>query len=121
MANYRIISLDNHVYEPPDLWTSRVEPKFRDRAPRIVRRPEDDTDWWICDGLKGQGAGAGAQVGRRFEEPEKLRFADKIENLRPGGYIPEAHVKDMDIDGVDVSIVFPTVGLLLIACQIASS
>ncbi len=112
MANYRLISLDNHVYEPQDLWTSRVEPKFRDRAPRIVRRPEDDTDWWICDGLKGQGAGAGAQAGRRFEEPEKLRFADRIENLRPGGYLPEAHVKDMDLDGIDVSIVFPTVGLL---------
>ncbi len=113
MASYRIISLDNHVYEPQALWTSRVEPQFRDRAPRIVRRPEDDTDWWICDGLKGQGAGAGAQAGRRFEEPEKLRFADRIENLRPGGYLPEEHVKDMDFDGIDVSIVFPTVGLLL--------
>jgi len=113
MTDYRVISLDNHVYEPPELWTSRVESKFRDRAPRIVRRREDDTDWWICDGLKGQGAGAGAQAGRRFEAPEKLKFADKIENLRPGGYLPEEHVKDMDLDGIDVSIVFPTVGLLL--------
>ena len=113
MAKHKIISLDNHVYEPPDLWTSRVEPKYRDRAPHIERRPEDDTDWWICDGLRGQGTGAGAQVGRRFEEPEKLKFADKVENLRPGGYLPEEHVKDMDLDGMDVSIVFPTVGLLL--------
>ena len=31
--------------------------------------------------------------------------------MRPGGYIPEEHVKDMDIDGIDVSIVYPTVGL----------
>ena len=36
-----------------------------------------------------------------------------IENVRPGGYIPEEHRKDMDIDGIDVSIVYPTVGLLL--------
>ena len=113
MADYRIISLDNHVYEPPDLWTSRVDAKFKDRAPHIVRRPEDDTDWWMCDGVKGQGAGAGAQVGLRFEEPEKLKFADKIENLRPGGYLPEEHLKDMQLDGIDVSIVFPTIGLLL--------
>jgi hypothetical protein len=31
MLSYRIISSDNHVIEPPDLWTSRVEPKYRDR------------------------------------------------------------------------------------------
>ena len=30
----------------------------------------------------------------------------------PGGYIPEEHVKDMDVDGIDVSIVYPTAGLL---------
>ena len=35
MAGYRIISSDSHVYEPRDLWTSRVEPKFRDRAPTL--------------------------------------------------------------------------------------
>ena len=31
--------------------------------------------------------------------------------MRPGGYIPEEHIKDMDIDGIDVSIVYPTTGL----------
>ena len=36
MGDYRIISADNHVFEPRDLWTTRLEPKFRDRAPRIV-------------------------------------------------------------------------------------
>jgi predicted TIM-barrel fold metal-dependent hydrolase len=113
MGKRRIISLDNHVYEPPDLWTSRAEAKFQDRVPRIVHRDEDDSDWWMCDGRKGHSTGPGSQVGLRFEEPDKLKFADKVENLRPGGYLPEEHVKDMELDGVDVSIVFPTVGLLL--------
>ena len=49
----------------------------------------------------------------RFEEPEKLHFGDQIENVRPGGWIPEEHVKDMEIDGIDISIIFPTVGLIL--------
>ena len=39
------------------------------------------------------------------------------EEVRPGGYIPEEHVKDMDIDGIDVSIVYPTVGLLLYSVE----
>jgi predicted TIM-barrel fold metal-dependent hydrolase len=113
MAGYRVISSDNHVMEPPDLWQSRIEPKFRERAPHTVR--EDDGDWWYCDGLKittGFGFG-GAQTGRRFEEPGELTTGDVFENVRPGGYIPEEQIKDMDLDGVDVSILYPTLGLQL--------
>ncbi len=112
MDNYRIISTDSHVYEPPDVWVGRIEPKFKDRAPEVVRL-EDMGDWWFCDGHKLVGAFAGAQTGRRFEEPEKLTRADVFENVRPGGYIPEEHVKDMDADGVDAGLLYPTVGLLL--------
>ena len=60
MADYKIISSDSHVFEPADLWTSRVEAKFQDRAPHVVRREEDDTDWWVCDGVKGLSGGSGA-------------------------------------------------------------
>ena len=56
-------------------------------------------------------AGGANQVGVRFEEPERLTRKAKIEEVHLGGYIPEEHVKDMDIDGIDVSIVYPTVGL----------
>ena len=99
------------MFEPPDLWTSRVKPKFRDRAPRIVR--EENIEWWYCDGVRGCGLGAGAQTGTRFEHSEKQTMLDSFENVRPGGYIPEEHVKDLDIDGVDVSILYPTAGGLL--------
>ena len=111
MAAYRIISSDNHVFEPPDLWTSRVEAKYRDRAPHVVR--EEDADWWYTDGIKGEGFGGGAQTGLRFEAPEKLSYRDRLENVRPGGYIPEEHVKDMDADGIDVSILYPTIAFKL--------
>ena len=99
MAKYRIISSDDHVFEPPDLWTSRVEPKFRDRAP-YLERMEDGGDWWFCEGERFSHTGGGTQPGRRFEEPEKLTIKDTYENVLPGGYIPEDHVKDMDADGV---------------------
>ena len=111
MTSYKVVSSDNHVFEPADLWTSRAEAKFRDRAPRIQRF--EDGEWWVSEGSKLLGLSAGAQAGRRFEEPEKLTQADVSENLRPGGWIPEEHLKDLDIDGVDVSIVYPTVGLTL--------
>ncbi len=117
MAGYRVISSDNHVFEPSELWSSRGESKFLDRAPRVVHlegvEGVANGDWWFCDGRKVVGAFAGAQTGLRFEEPEKLSMDSSIEDVRPGGYIPEEHIKDMDIDGIDISIVYPTVGLLL--------
>ena len=70
MANYRVISSDNHVFEPPDLWTSRAKPAFKDRVPQLVR--EYDGDWWFCNGHRVIGLAAGTQTGMRFEEAEKL-------------------------------------------------
>ncbi len=111
MAGYRIISADDHVIEPPDLWTSRIEPKFRDRAPRIVSM--EDGDWWVCQGEVVTGMGQGTQTGLRIEAPERITLEDRHENVRLGSYMPEERIKDMDIDGVDVSIVYPTTGFQL--------
>ena len=58
MSSYRVISSDNHVVEPPDLWTSRAEAKFKDRVPHLANLEEGD--WWICDGQKILDVGAGA-------------------------------------------------------------
>ena len=87
MADYRVISADNHVAEPADLWTTRAEIKFRDRAPRIESL--DDGDYWFCDGEKIGGLQAsGGNVGLRFEEREKLSTKFREDEIRPGGYIP---------------------------------
>ena len=111
MADYRVISSDNHIYEPAELWTSRIESKYKDRCPQLM--PFQDGQVWVCDGRRGQGLAQGTNPGRRFEDPETIKRLDVFENVRPGGYNPDEHVKDMDIDGVDVSIIYPTVGLLL--------
>ena len=112
MVDYRVISSDNHVVEPVDLWTSRGESKFKDRVPRVERLEKGD--WWICDGIEVMSLTPGTQTGLRFEEPENLtRYGGRIEDVRLGGYIPEEHIKDMDIDGIDVSFVYPTTGLAL--------
>ncbi len=114
MDSYRAISSDSHIFEPSDLWTSRVEPQFRESAPRVIHRAEDATDWWVCEGLKGvSGASGGAQTGVRFEDPEKVSFTGSLKDVWPGSYIPEAHLKDMELDGVEGSVIYPTQGLVL--------
>ena len=74
MAGYKVISSDSHIVEPPDVWTTRLEPKYRDRAPRIVRL-EDGSDFWFCDDINMVGMYPGTQPGTRFEEPENLTMA----------------------------------------------
>ena len=80
MANYRVISSDNHVFEPSDLWTSRARPAFKDRVPQLVR--EYDGDWWYCDDHRVIGLSAGAQTGMRFEAPEKMVRTTTFDRVR---------------------------------------
>ncbi len=111
MGAYRIISSDSHVFEPADLWTRRVEARFRDRAPHWVR--EGEYDQLIVDGQKVGAIGLISQAGTRFEAPEEITFQGQLAGVRPGGWDPDAHVKDMDLDGIDGGVLYPSNGLFL--------
>ena len=111
MAGYRVISSDNHIMEPPDLWAKRIEAKYRDRRPQLVTMEGGQA--WVCEGNEGNSPGQGSQPGVRFESQEELARIDFFENVRPGGYIPDDHIKDMDTDGIDVSIIYPSAGLVM--------
>src|SRR5437763_15878364 len=104
---YRLISADSHVNEPPDLWTSRVPPKLRDRAPRIERFDEGDA--WVLEGVAdpitfGMNACAGI-------EPEQMRGWMRFDEIRAGGYDPAARLEELDRDGVDGAVLFHTTRL----------
>ena len=65
MLDWKLISSDSHIVEPPNLWTDRMDRRFRDRGPRVISEP--DGDWWMIDGTRGNSFQGGAQVGKRFE------------------------------------------------------
>ena len=109
MGSYKIMSGDDHIVEPRDLWEDRVEPKNRGRV-RIVRM-EDGSDWWFTDDTRVLPMTPGSQAGLRLEAPERLTFEDTFENVRPGSYDPDERIKDMDIDGIDASVLYTTAGL----------
>src|SRR6516162_7414142 len=55
MGAFRVISADSHIVEPPDMYTSRIEPRFRERAPRIERHKTPvgrEYDAWVLDGVR---------------------------------------------------------------------
>src|SRR3954447_26696554 len=104
MRPYSLISGDSHVNEPPDLFTARVPAKYRDRAPHMERFEQGDA--WIIEGAPdpinfGMNAVAGLL-------PDQLSSWKRFEDIRAGGYDPVARLGEMDIDGVDAEIMYPT-------------
>ncbi len=62
-----MISVDDHVVEPPDVFEGRLSEKYSDRAPHIVHK-DDGTDVWIFEGRQMPNIGLNAVAGRPPEE-----------------------------------------------------
>src|ERR1700674_2599164 len=105
-----ILSSDSHVFEPPDLWTTRIGAPFRDRAPRMGRIDGADAIVVEADQVLS-GIGLISNAGARFEAPETISADGRFEDVHEGGYDPEQHLKDMALDGVAGEVLYPSQGL----------
>lgn len=102
---YPIISVDDHLIEPPDVFEGRMPAKFRDTAPR-VERDDAGVDWWIfedervpllgADGIQGWEPGKGYLGPVNFDE------------MHPAVWNIHERVKHMDVNGVLASLNFPS-------------
>jgi predicted TIM-barrel fold metal-dependent hydrolase len=110
MAPALILSSDSHVFEPPDLWTTRIDAAFRDRAPRMQRL--NGVDQLVVEEHQViAGIGLISNAGARFEAPETISSQGRFEDVHQGGYDPDQHLKDMQIDGVAGEVLYPSQGL----------
>jgi predicted TIM-barrel fold metal-dependent hydrolase len=100
-----VISVDDHLVEPPDVFEGRMPAALTDRAPRI-EVADDGTEAWLFDGNRIPQIGLNAVVGRPKEEwsMDPANFSD----MRRGCWDPEARIADMDADGVWASVHYPS-------------
>jgi predicted TIM-barrel fold metal-dependent hydrolase len=119
----RVISVDDHVVEPPDLWSARLPEKYRDRGPRVVRekakfdfqggvfsyeRNAPDGEWcdfWLYDDLVYPFPKLSAAVGFENLDNEPVTF----DQIRPGSWKQKERLEDMASNHVDASLCFPNV------------
>jgi predicted TIM-barrel fold metal-dependent hydrolase len=102
---YTFVSVDDHLVEPPHMFTGRVPRRFADAAPRVIE-DDDGTECWLFDGHKHYKVGLNAVVGRPMEE---LSFEPtRFDEMRKGAYDIDARVHDMDLNGVYASLCFPS-------------
>ncbi len=114
MPDYKIISGDSHIVEPPDLYIDRVPTKLKDRAPRMERRQTPsgrDYDAWFIDGTQVSTLGAVIQAGQRFEDPSGIDFLGTWEDVRKAAYDPDAFIQENEMDGVWGACLQPSQGL----------
>jgi hypothetical protein len=100
-----LVSVDDHVVEPPDMFDGRIPAKWKDRAPRVIHK-ENGTDVWSYEGHEIPNVGLNAVVGRPPEEYgiEPTSFAE----MRPGCYDIHERIRDMNVNGVLGSMCFPS-------------
>ena len=116
MSEYKVISCDTHIVEPPDLYVSHIEPRLRDRAPRLVRTETSsgrEYDAWFLDGQELITLGAFTQTAMRFEDPARIDFMATWEDVRKGAYDPHEMIKDLEQDGIWGALVFSSIGAML--------
>ena len=105
-----VLSSNSHVFEPPDLWQTRIDRAFRDRAPRVERI--DDGDYIVVEAEQIlSGIGLISNAGARFEAPETISAQGRFEDVHRGGYDPAQHLEDMALDGVAGEVLYPSQGL----------
>jgi uncharacterized protein len=101
---YRVIDVDTHLTEPPDLWTSRVSSKWGEAVPHVenVR----GTDIWMADGTFLNTPGQTAIAGWDGYVPNGPRTYDEIP---PSAYDAAARLAHMDEEGIYAQVLYPNV------------
>jgi predicted TIM-barrel fold metal-dependent hydrolase len=104
-VRYTVISVDDHVVEPPHLFSTYLPAALRDGGPKVVANAKG-AEVWEFEGTIYSQVGMNAIAGRRRETMglEPVRF----DQMRPGCYDVHARIKDMDLGGIWASLNFPS-------------
>lgn len=101
-----LISVDDHIIEPRDLFDEHLPTRWRDRAPRLVYDPERRAEAWAWEWGQSYQSFINAVVTLPNEE-WGLDPGTQAE-IRPGCYDVEQRIRDMDANGVLASLCFPS-------------
>lgn len=100
-----LISVDDHVIEHENVWQDRLPAAMKAAGPKI-ERDDQGRELWVYEGVANPTIGLNAVAGKKREDfgMEPTNFADMI----PGCYDVAERVKDMDVDGVQRQLCFPS-------------
>jgi len=112
MSEMHVMSADSHVMEPADFWATRLDVKYRDQAPRVVKNDKGAGYVFVAPGISPFPVAGGFGTGRSGTEL-KEHLTKGYEAARPSGWDPAERIKDQDIDGVEAEVLYTTLGMRL--------
>jgi predicted TIM-barrel fold metal-dependent hydrolase len=127
----RLISVDDHVIEPPNLWLDRCSRRHRDLVPRVertravnsgvwefsgwqfVERPDDPAarpaDVWVYEDDRVLMSRGASSVGFERGDLSPVPITFEGHDMRPGCYDQAARLADMDLNNTEASVCFPSI------------
>ncbi len=106
-----VVDADGHVVEPSEAWKDLPE----SIRPTIVADANGFEHVTVADReILAVSLGTLATPGARFSEPRDIR---PLEEAVPGGWDPAERLSDMDAEGIDQAVLFPSIGLYFWALE----
>ena len=101
-----LVSVDDHIIEPPGLFEQHIPKKWAERAPKLVFDEKEGVWTWVWEG----GTSITAFINAVVTLPADEWGFDPSSHaeIRPGCYDVDLRVRDMDRNGVLASMCFPT-------------
>ena len=103
---YRVIDVDTHLTEPPDVWTARMPAAMHDQVPHIERH--DGQDVWVAGGERLGAPGYYSMAGWDGVLPASIPMT--YEDIAPSMYDAAARVALLDEQGIEAQVLYPNVG-----------
>ena len=99
-----LISVDDHIAEPADMFDAHVPDKYKDRAPRVLTDENGIEQWWYGD-IRGRNLGLNAVAGkpREYFNIDAARY----DEMRKGCWDVDERVRDMNAGGQLAGLNFP--------------
>lgn len=112
----KTIDADGHVIEPADLWQRELPPSLRERGFAVRWNPDTRQEEVHVEGrpLLPFGIVGVGMAGRAFDE---IGTGVRYSELMPGGFDPARRLIDMDSEGIDTAVLYPSIGLFLEAVE----
>ena len=106
-----VVDADGHILEPVNLWEEYMEEReLLPLAPTFYIDEQGEQQFKVEGKTQARGVlGMGGRNAGQHVTPE-TRF-QRYEDQHPGGFDPHKRIADMDLEGIDLAVLYPTVGL----------
>jgi predicted TIM-barrel fold metal-dependent hydrolase len=116
-VEYKAVSADGHVNEPPELWVERLPAKFKARGPRVIETRNTKGHAWIMEGQQRPSPmGFSSMYSRASKRFDRASLVDSFKQIKdrgvryedvfPGSYDPAARVAEILEDETDAEVIF---------------